>query len=101
MKVVTGLVKYFFLLIFVFSGHITTAQLINDGELVKYIEVTGSAETAVVPDIITLSFTVKEYKTGKDINTLKELEFKLKSILKRLQIPDSSLFVDNIYGREV
>lgn len=77
------------------------AQLINNGDLIKYIEVTGSAETEIDPDLITLSFELKEYKDGKNEYSIIDLEKKLKSVLSLIGIPDSCLMVDNITGNQI
>lgn len=93
--------KIVLLIIFLITSIPNFAQLINNGVLIKYIEVTGSAETEIIPDIITLSFEIKEYKDGKDEYPIALLDNKLKIIINQVDIPDSCLMVDNISGSQI
>lgn len=56
-----------------------------------YIEVTGTAEKEVVPDIIYISITLYDKIEGKATYTLDEQEQKLKQALKNLNIDLSNL----------
>lgn len=93
--------KMTLLMIFLIISTANFAQLINNGELIKYIEVTGSSETEIIPDIIIISFELKEYKEGKDEYSIIDLENKLKIVLNLINIPDSCLMVDNIAGNQI
>ncbi|MHA3786679.1 SIMPL domain-containing protein [Flavobacterium hauense] len=66
------------------------AQVANDKE-VPYIEVTGTAEKEVVPDIIYISITLSDKIEGKSTYTLDDQEQKLKQALKNLNIDLSNL----------
>jgi len=66
------------------------AQVANDKE-VPYIEVTGTAEKEVVPDIIYISITLYDKIEGKATYTLDDQEQKLKQALKNLNIDLSNL----------
>lgn len=51
-----------------------------------FIEVTGTSETEIVPDIIELTITLREYVEGRNKMAIEKQEDKLKSNLKELGI---------------
>lgn len=60
-----------------------------------YIEVTGTAETEVVPDEITLRITLVERMEGKEKVTIEKQEAELKKHLKELNIDLASLSLND------
>lgn len=66
------------------------AQVANEKQL-PYIEVTGTAEKEVVPDIIYISITLYDKIEGKATYSLDDQEGKLKQLLKKLNIDLSNL----------
>ena len=60
-----------------------------------YIEVTGTAETEVVPDEITLRITLLERMEGKEKVTIEKQEAELKKHLKELSIDLASLSLND------
>lgn len=84
----------FFIALFVSVD--TSAQKI-DREL-RCIDVVGSAEMEIVPDVIRFSFELKEYKQGKVEVKLPEAEAKLMEILKGLGIDPKNLALENSNG---
>lgn len=61
----------------------------------SYIEVTGTAETEVVPDEITLQITLLERMEGKDKVSIDKQETELKKHLKDLNIDLSNLSLND------
>ena len=66
--------------------------------LVKKIEVTGKAEMEIIPDEIFIRIALKEYKDGSKKVAMDKLEAQLVKAVNQLNIPESNLSVDNIYG---
>jgi uncharacterized protein len=83
------------LLISALSVMTTMAQTVD---LRKKIEVTGTAERSLIPDQIFLRITLQEYKSGSRIVPMDKLEEELVKALKKLDIPEDQLTVDNMYG---
>lgn len=83
------------LLISALSVMTTMAQTVD---LRKKIEVTGTAERSLIPDQIFLRITLQEYKSGSRIVPMDKLEEELVKSLKKLDIPEDQLTVDNMYG---
>lgn len=65
---------------------------------VRKIEVVGFASQEVSPDIVYMSFTLKEYEANKRTVSLEESEKELKSLLASLKIPLENLVVSNVFG---
>jgi uncharacterized protein YggE len=66
------------------------AQTVNEKET-PFIEVTGTAEKEVVPDIIYISITLYDKIEGKATYSLDDQEENLKKVLKNLNIDLSNL----------
>ena len=60
------------LLLAIFAASTAFAQI--DNNTGRYIDVTGSAELMVTPDIIKLSVTLREYEENKRLIDLKQIE---------------------------
>lgn len=64
----------------------------------RFIEVKGSSEIEITPNEIFVAITIKEYKKGGAKVSLDDLESGLIKALKKLQIPEDQLRVQNVYG---
>ncbi|MEM8938864.1 MAG: SIMPL domain-containing protein [Bacteroidota bacterium] len=64
----------------------------------RSIEVKGSSELEITPNEIFVSLTLKEYKKGGATVSLDKLEASLIKALKKLNIPEEKLTVQNVYG---
>jgi uncharacterized protein YggE len=61
-----------------------------------FIEITGTAETEVIPDEIYLNISVKErFESGKK-RTISSLENQLKSVLNKISIPEKNLSISDV-----
>jgi len=60
-----------------------------------YIEVTGTAEMKVVPDIIYISIYLKEKVVNRDTYTIAQQEAKLKQIVQSLSLGAENLSLSN------
>ncbi len=69
----------------------------NDTKI-RSIEVKGSSEMEITPNEIFVSIALKEYKKGGDKVSLDELEAGLIKALKKLDIAEENLRVQNVYG---
>lgn len=71
-------------------------------DLVRRIEVTGTAEIEVVPDVITFAISLKEYfkdeKNNKDKVTIDVLEKQLIKAVAEAGLPKESLVIGGISG---
>lgn len=80
----------------------TPSTLLMEKDLVRRIEVTGTAEMEVVPDQITINITLKEYfkdeKTQKDKVTIDILEKQLIKAVTEAGLPKESLVIGGING---
>lgn len=75
-----------------------TGSLWSQETTVRKIEVNGSATMEIVPDIFSFRIDLREYiAKGKKV-TLDDLERDLVKALKKEDIPDTALTVDNVYG---
>ncbi len=74
------------------------AEVQAQADLRKKIELTSFAERSLVPDEIILSITLREYKNGNRIVEMNRLEEGLVKALRKLDIDQDKLSVDNIYG---
>lgn len=66
--------------------------------LVKKIEVMGTAKKEIVPDEIFLTIALKEYKQNNQKINIEVLEKQLYRTVKNADIPDEDLKIENIYG---
>lgn len=74
------------------SGFLTlSAQTVIQPEEKPYIEVTGTADKEIVPDIIYVSILLSDKVTNKDTYTIDDQEAKLKAALTKLGIDLSNL----------
>ena len=64
----------------------------------RSIEVKGSSEMEITPNEIFVAITIKEYKKGGDKVSLDDLESGLVKSLKKLDISEDKLRVQNVYG---
>ncbi len=88
----------FFILLVVLTHTALLAQN-DDKELVKKIEVVGSAEMEIVPDEIFFSIALQEYKPSNnkkvDISTL---EKQLVKAVRQAVIDEEDFQIENVYG---
>lgn len=84
-------------LLLFFLPSIVVAQETNDFST-KRIEVWGEASRTIIPNEIFTIITLKEYKAPGKTVKLNDLERQLVRSLKRLDIPEKDLRVENIYG---
>ncbi|WP_295673457.1 SIMPL domain-containing protein [uncultured Mucilaginibacter sp.] len=80
------------LIAFVFSAFSQTV------DLRRKIEVSGSAEQEVTPDIINVTVSMQEYMSGKTKITIDELENQLESAVKDAGIPKEDFTVNNLFS---
>ncbi|WP_277481045.1 SIMPL domain-containing protein [Catalinimonas alkaloidigena] len=71
----------------------------NDQEMVKKIEVYGSAKKEITPDEIYFSITMKEY-IGEDKAkvSIEKLERELYNAVRKIGIPEEDFQIENVYG---
>jgi len=82
--------KFIFFLLF------TSAILAQSTTQKPFIEVTGTAEIEIVPDEIYLDIKIKERtEKGKKL-TLDVLENQLKTVLKKIGIPEKNLSISDV-----
>ena len=65
-------------------------------DLRRKIEVTGTAEQEVTPDIINVSISLQEYMNGKNKVTIDVLESQLESAVKAAGIPHEDFTVNDL-----
>ena len=65
-------------------------------DLRRKIEVTGTAEQEVTPDIINVSISLQEYMNGKTRITIDQLESQLESAVKDAGIAMSDFTINNV-----
>lgn len=70
----------------------------SNKDKVRSIEVKGSSEMEITPDEIFVSVTLKEYKKGGGKISLDDLESGLVKAIKKLNILENKLRVQNVYG---
>lgn len=85
------------LIIFLTICSVASFAQLNEPK-VRSIEVKGSSEMEVTPDEIFVQVTLKEYKRGGDKVSLNTLESGLIKALRKLNIPEENLRVENVYG---
>lgn len=67
-------------------------------DLRRKIEVTGTAETEITPDIIYFGISLKEYMDGKTRVTIESLESQLVKAVADAGIPKEDFTINNIAG---
>jgi uncharacterized protein YggE len=67
-------------------------------DLRRKIEVSGTAEQEVTPDIIYVSISLQEYMNGKTRVTIDQLESQLETAVKDAGIPKENFTINNISG---
>ncbi|MFI5158435.1 MAG: SIMPL domain-containing protein, partial [Sphingobacteriales bacterium] len=65
-------------------------------DLRRKIEVSGTAEQEVTPDIIYVSISLQEYMNGKTRVTINQLENQLETAVKEADIPKENFTINNI-----
>lgn len=71
----------------------------NSNELVKKIEVYGSAEEEITPDEIYFSITLKEYLTDdKQKVSIDKLERELYNAVRKIGIEEEDFQIENVFG---
>src|ERR1700761_4917017 len=67
-------------------------------DLRRRIEVTGTAEKEVTPDIINVSISLQEYLDGRKKITIDQLEGQLEKAVNDAGIPKSDFTISNVSG---
>jgi len=80
------------LVLFALNAHAQTA------DLRRKIEVTGTAETEVTPDIIYFTISLKEYMNGKTRVDIDQLEGQLQKAVTAAGVPKEDFTINNIAG---
>ena len=75
---------------------ITITTFAQNVDLRRKIEVTGTAEQSVTPDIINVSISLQEYMDGKTKVTIDQLEQQLENAVKDAGIPKEDFTINNI-----
>ena len=87
------ILKFFIVLLFTTTIY---SQTNNNSQIKPFIEVTGTAETEVIPDEIYLNICIKErMEKGKKL-TIKLLESDLKNHLKLIGIPEENISISDV-----
>ena len=76
-----------------FVSNTTFAQAVD---LRRKIEVSGTAEQEVTPDIINVSISLQEYSSGKNKTTIDQLENQLESAVKDAGIAKEDFTISNV-----
>jgi len=87
MKKIITLIAFFTITINAFAQNV---------DLRRKIEVTGTAEQSVTPDIINVSISLQEYMDGKTKVTIDQLEQQLENAVKDAGIPKEDFTINNI-----
>jgi len=85
--------KLIALIAFVALGYATYAQSVD---MRRKIEVSGTAEQEVTPDIINVSISLQEYMNGKTKVTIDELENQLVNAVKDAGIAKEDFTISNV-----
>ncbi len=73
-------------------------QVKSSKEDLRTIEVIGAASTSLPPNIINVSFVIKEFTNNSETVSIDASEAKVLRILKEIDVPASNLTIVNIYG---
>lgn len=87
------------LFIFALLSTITLTSIAQTVDLRRKIEVSGSAETEITPDIIYIAISLKEYfkdNNNKNKVEIDELEKQLQSAVLKAGIPQANFTINNI-----
>lgn len=76
-----------------FMGLYVSAQSVD---LRRKIDVTGLVEQEVVPDIINVSISLREYMNGKDKVTISDLEKQLERAVNEAGLPKADFTINNL-----
>lgn len=85
----------------VVAGFTAMAQTTTNLAPVKKIEVTGNAEMEIIPDIIYLNISLKEYykdNNNKNKVSIDAVEKQLQQAVIDAGIPKENFMLDNVYG---
>ncbi|MGZ3763597.1 MAG: SIMPL domain-containing protein [Mucilaginibacter sp.] len=74
----------------------TISAFAQNVDLRRRIEVTGTAEKEITPDIINVSISLQEYLDGKKKTTIDQLENQLESAVKEAGIPKEDFTISNV-----
>jgi uncharacterized protein YggE len=85
--------KFITLIAFVAITATTFAQTVD---MRRKIDVAGTAEQEVTPDIINVSVSLQEYMNGKTHVTIDQLEQQLEDAVKDAGIPKDDFTIDNV-----
>jgi uncharacterized protein YggE len=86
--------KKIFLLITFFA--LSYSAFAQNVDLRRKIEVSGTAEQEVTPDIIYVSISLQEYMNGKTRVTIDQLENQLETAVKEAGIPKENFTINNL-----
>jgi uncharacterized protein YggE len=75
---------------------ITNTAFAQNADLRRKIEVTGTAEQEVTPDIINVSISLQEYMDGKSKVTIDVLESQLENAVKAAGIPKEDFTINDL-----
>src|ERR1700749_259200 len=75
---------------------LTYTAFAQNVDMRRKIEVTGTAEKEVTPDIINVSISLQEYMDGKKKITIDQLENQLESAVKDAGIPREDFTISNV-----
>ena len=75
---------------------LTCSAFAQNVDLRRKIEVSGTAEQEVTPDIIYVSISLQEYMNGKTRVTIDQLENQLETAVKDAGIPKENFTINNI-----
>jgi uncharacterized protein YggE len=85
--------KLFILTALIVTSYSTFAQNID---LRRKIEVTGTADQEVTPDIINVTISLQEYINGKTKVTIEQLENQLEGAIRDAGIPKEDFTINNL-----
>jgi uncharacterized protein YggE len=85
--------KFIILITFITLAYTSFAQSVD---LRHKIEVSGTAEQEVTPDIIYLNISLQEYMDGKNRITIDQLEKQLEGAVKDAGIPKEDFTISNV-----
>jgi len=90
--------KVMFILAGLFLATLSQAQQTDNKPPVKKIEVTGSAEIEITPDVIYLDIALREYKTKTTKTDISTLEKQLQKAVQDAGIAATDLTIANVFG---
>src|ERR1700743_3587666 len=75
---------------------VTCTAFAQTVDLRRKIDITGTAEQEVTPDIINVSVSLQEYMNGKTRVTIDQLEKQLEDAVKDAGVPKDDFTIDNV-----